>query len=1390
MKAHTKGYLLMLFICFLFFCKPFLAVAVLPDSFKYKIMPLTDVPQNEVNCIFKDSKGFIWIGTLDGLHRYDGYQYKTYRLNDSGNSISSNMIHQIEEDKQGNIWISTYGRGICRLDPRTERFTHFSITQLTKSSFHLDDVPQMALDKEDNIWIGNSYGLVKLHYDVATDSMDFAKLYTEKTLQIKERSNIKGICVDKRDQVWFGTNKRLYRLKNKRVESLAYESFELSTHRICVVDEGVAVGGKEVFLCMPSENKADTYTCRKIVEENADELYYANQVLWVGDRTGLTLVAPNKVGHWTIIQKIDKTNVPFPLSSNVVTSIAQANKNQIWVGTRGGGLFCVKYPQKLFHVYKHTAEKGSISNNLTRTLFEDSYGHLWIGDEEKGASVLLKGKSYQQGFKHYAINTEPSDQGYAFAEMFPLNPIHHKSIIWAGTNYPLCLVAFDGETRQRIPLPKRMSNVGFTFCLFATDDTTLWAGTYKRGLVRIKMNAEGMPLSFDRFMMSDKHAHALSSNTIRSIYKDSKGDLWIGTDKGVNIVKHKDINRKVPLFYRLHDFSKRADLSDVYVLQIKEISDHIMAFGSMGSGLILYNQKRDTCLRIGTKEGLSNRSIKSIEEDKNHNLWLSSNRGLSCYHPKTGEVINYDEKNGLPDNEFSEICSVTRRDDTIVMGSFNGFVVYHPDEIKTEYSLPRLYFTELMVNNKQVVTGEKINGRVLLPQAMIYTKEITLKYAEHNFAVDFVGVHYNVPLKNEYQYRLIGFDSTWKKVRSNNRFAPFTNIPEGDYTLEVLGSNSDKIWTQEPIRLKIKILPPASRSAKAYLLYFLISCFLLYLLYRIANKMHIRKQELYAIRLGKQKGEELLRYKAQFYTNVSHEFRTPLTLINIPLEQLIEEWESKEGLIKPIDKKKGLNELKIVKHNVNKLLRLVNHFMMFRKIETGHVKPKIKPVEMNAFLESVYQIFTPLAKKRKIDFSFIPAKGEVWCLLDTDMFDEVMDNLLSNAFKFTPEGKKINILLAVEKKTRSCCLWIKDTGEGMSTQDLKHAFQPYYEGTNKSYMYQAGTGIGLSLTKKFMHILQGDITLESQLNEGTTCLLHLPWIEGPLDSPVALPTQTKIQRLEEDPFLPVDETPRSMDGKEAKINTKGPIIVFVDDNKELQRSVQKYLSTSFRVEVASNGEEGLALCRHLHPKAIITDVMMPVMDGLAFTKAVKEDESISHIPILILTAKHTVENRLQSLSTGVDVYMDKPFNIQVLSEQIKSLIHNRALIQKKFQSSLEVNPDLLINSSADAKFLHTIIELINRNMDNTEYTVEALAQQYGVSRIYLNRKIKALTDETSTQFMRNIRMKHAAKLLLEGNLNVSEVALAVGYSDKGTFRTRFKAKFHVTPADFNKKRDN
>ena len=809
----------------------------------------------------------------------------------------------------------------------------------------------------------------------------------------------------------------------------------------------------------------------------------------------------------------------------------------------------------------------------------------------------------------------------------------------------------------------------------------------------------------------------------------------------------------------------------------------------MGSGLILYNQKRDTCVWIGTKEGLPNSSIKSIEEDKNHNLWLSSNSGLSCFHPKTGEVINYDEKNGLPDNEFSEICSITRRDDTIVMGSFNGFVVYHPDEIKTEYSLPRLYFTELIVNNKQVVTGEKINGRVLLPQAMIYTKEITLKYTEHNFAVDFVGIHYNVPLKNEYQYRLIGFDSTWKKVRSNNRFAQFTNIPEGDYTLEVLGSNSDKIWTQKPIRLKIKILPPASRSAEAYLLYFLISCFLFYLLYRTANKMHVRKQELYATRLEKQKGEELLRYKSQFYTNVSHEFRTPLTLINIPLEQLIEKWESNEGIIKPIDKKKALHELKIVKHNVNKLLRLVNHFMMFRKTETGHIKAKIKPVEMNMFLESVYQIFNPLAKKRKVDFSFIPAKEEVWCSLDTEMFDEVMDNLLSNAFKFTPEGERIILKLAVEKKTKTCCIWIKDTGEGMSNQDLKHAFQPYYEGSNKSYMYQAGTGIGLSLTKKFMRILRGDVMLESQLNEGTTCLLHLPWIEEPVDRLVALPTQTKIQRCEEDSFLPINETPMPMDEKDAITNTKGPLIVFVDDNKELQRSVQKYLGTSFRVEVASNGEEGLVLCRHLHPKAIITDVMMPIMDGIAFAKAVKEDELISHIPILILTAKHTVENRLQSLSTGVDAYMDKPFNIQVLSEQIKSLIHNRALVKKKFQRALEVKPDLLINSSADAKFLHTIIDLINRNMDNTAYTVEALAQQYGVSRIYLNRKIKALTDETSTQFMRNIRMKHAAKLLLEGDLNVSEVALAVGYSDQGTFRTRFKTTFNVTPAAFKKKRE-
>jgi signal transduction histidine kinase/CheY-like chemotaxis protein len=799
--------------------------------------------------------------------------------------------------------------------------------------------------------------------------------------------------------------------------------------------------------------------------------------------------------------------------------------------------------------------------------------------------------------------------------------------------------------------------------------------------------------------------------------------------------------------------------------------------GTMGSGLLKFEENSEddySFTNITTNDGLPNNTIKTIVEDNDGMLWLASNKGLSRYNPNDGGILNYDKEDGLQDNDFSEICGLKRKNGDLVFGGINGFNVFQTQQLKIDKIKPRLYFTDFLILNKEVKTGDLVDNKQILKKAIEYTKSIELEYHHNSFSIGFVGIQFNSPQKNNYRYILEGFDKEWYKASPDYRLAKYTNIPDGEYTFKVMGSNSDNIWTNEPIELKIIVKSPKFRSPLAITIYIALLIVLLIVIFKVIKEITQRRRDVLLANIEKERVEEIARLKLQFFTNISHEFRTPLSLITTPLEQLIIEGEK-------TNTKNQQYNLSLIRHNVGVMMRLINQLLDFRKLDQNKLRLKPSSQSLNAFLENIFLAFEVLAKQKNITYNFYPWTGgdDIW--IDVDKMEKVIYNLLSNAFKYTDENGRIEVKAEADLKSNEYIISVSDTGIGIAEDEEIHIFERYYQADNKQTRNISGTGIGLALAKGFVDLHQGEIGFYPNKDEGTVFFVKLRMGNAHFSQDMFVDTQV-LNSL----AIPEYQSPE-LDAAEKgqKASTSNlPKMLVVEDNFELRKQIKNIFRNEFRVYEAEDGEAGLAMCKVKLPDIIVTDVMMPKMDGMEMCKKIKSDEEISHIPIMILTAKNTDDTIVEGYDIGADGYVMKPFNVKVLKARVNSLVKNREQLRARFQKEIEINPKIISNTPADSKFLDKILAFIEANLSEAEYSVEQLAADYGVSRIYLNRKIKALTGETTIEFMRNIKLKHAAELLKQNKLNISEVAWDVGYNDIRTFRKRFKEKFEMSPSEF------
>jgi signal transduction histidine kinase/ligand-binding sensor domain-containing protein/DNA-binding response OmpR family regulator len=1359
----------------------FVCTSVWGQEFVFeKIRTSEGLSQNDVNDIFQDKNGFLWIATNDGLNRYDGYNFKIFAHKPySDEGISSNLVFCMTEDTDGNIWLGTSDEGVCKFDVTTERFYVYKNTDKNPNLIGANRITTILAAKDGSIWVGTGYGISILRFD--GDSVVTETINRENTPGLKS-DVVNTLCEDIYGRKWIGTKLGLY------IYDDTGEINKLTTANEWGYVTDIHIADAEVYVAYTVgvsrlrfnwETLSD-FQSEMVSDENPRSIILNDYGdLYVGTNYGL-LVYERDPLHKSNFKKpvlYSEGWEDYNLTKNVITSLYKDKSGIIWIGTNGGGLNKYNPQHKKFRHFNKTREEGSLSYNKIRAIYEDRQKNIWIGTEGEGVNFLpfSENKNFASGFQYINVN-QISGQNHAYSLVDMNSEGEVKMIVGSGYPSVINVIRCSGEKPQLIEKGILNEVLNSPFAMLKDRMGNIWFGTYGiKGLFKYTHDKNGESV---KQYFSDGAENGLVSNTIRSLMQDSYGNIWIGTDKGLNLLTPEQQNSENPKFILFQKDSNNPNaISHNYILPIFQAADNTIWVGTMGGGLnkLIYHSNPDSIKFKGitVNDGLPNNVIKGILEDDYGFLWISSNKGLTRYDVTDNLFVNYDVSDGLQDNEFGELACCKLSDGEMLFGGVNGFNAFYPQQIVSDMSTPTLALTDFHILNQSVSAGQKVNGRVLLEKVVNHTDEVKLKYSENSFAIYFSSLHFSAPGKNTYKYMLEGFDNEWVRKDASDRIAKYTNLPWGKYTFKVMASNNDGIWSANTKTINITVTPPWYFTGVAWFIY--VSIFLASLwFFQKYSVIHIKqKNELLMEHFEKEKIQELSQMKLRFFTNISHEFRTPLTLIIGPLEKLIRKGDYD---------KKTVQSFSIMHRNASILLRLINQLIDFRKFEQGKMKLRASNTNVVAFLNEVFLSFTELAENKSIIYTFASPRNNISLWFDEDKLERIMYNLLSNAFKFTSEGGKID--LELDEDDFHVIVKVKDNGVGIPEEMQTHIFERFYQTERIQNRKVGSTGIGLSFIKGLVEMHNGEINFESKENEGTTFTVSFQKGNAHLKDEqmreVSRDVQSSVKNFSFlEPVKIVDETIEE-DGK------KKPTILLVEDNFELRKFVQESLANNYKIVLADNGQEGLEKIFEYDPTVVVSDIMMPVMDGFEFCEKIKSDEAISHIPVVLLTAKSAAEHRIEGYNKGADGYIAKPFSMEVLEARIQNLIDSREKLRLKLRTTITVEPSEVTTTSMDERFLKRILRIIEENLTDPEFSVAQLANEYGMSQNVFHKKLKGVTGQTPKAFIRSIRLKRAAQLFTTAKYSVADVTYEVGFLDTKYFRNCFKEEFGLLPTEYIK----
>lgn len=1362
---------------------------------------------NQVNCIIKDNRGFLWFGTPSGLSRYDGQRYKNFQhTNEDASSLRDNYINNISNLPDGKLWITT-GAGTDIYDPLTLRFNHHWKSYLHKLGLPVADVSKVLKDPAGAYWfIYPSLGVVR--YRPAAMPGLLPKVSRVTLPGADSHEQIADIGPGPDGSFWYITTSGWLGFWDQARKATTYQTGILSNDH---------------------QHKKLNY--RLFIDDTKDLWMYT-----AGNPGDLYLKQAGGDSSFKRFSTKGNKTQPFALNNDIIYAIAQDKKGGIWVGTDHGGLNLIN--KKDFHVsyIKNNQENPrSLAQNCIYSLYKDDKGIMWVGTYKKGVCYYDGGLDRFPLYSHDP-NIQPPSASIPFEDVNRF--VQDKAgNFWIGTNGG-GLIFYNQKTgrfKQYKHDPKDpaslCANVIVGLCYDSRD--RLWIGTYYGGL---DCYQDGQ---FRHYRHNPADSTSLSDDRVWDIYEDAQRQIWVGT-LGGGLQRFEESSRH---FIHYPGFNKDIQGSN-YILVITQLkrnkdlwvgtaggidiyhsggktshlgfdsrdsnsisNNNINAIHEDASGLIwigtreglnCYNPQTKSIQRYSRRDGLHDNTILTILEADNGDLWMSSPSGLMRFNPpaKFGDTLKrnavqyFDESDGLQGREFNEKSAYKTTAGALVFGGANGFNIFQPDSIRLIQQTPPVVFTDLLISGKTVQIGEQRAHHVILPASISETKTLTLPYGASDFSIAFAALSYAHANRIKYAFRLVGFNDEWIISQSGvDNKATYTNLDPGTYTLEVKSCNQDGIWSKSPAKMQLSILPPFWKTSWAYLLYFLVIAGILYLarnilLYRAGMRFQLQQQKQLA-----QHTHEMDIMKIRFFTNISHEFRTPLSLILAPLDKILKEVQESELH----------TQLGMVQRNAKRLLYLVNQLLDFRKLEVQEIKLQPVQADITTFVKETAHSFTDIAEQKNIRFLVTLPTSAIQATFDPAKLERILLNLLSNAFKFTPEHGQVSLTMDVfhpdqqnQTTVNQIQIQVKDSGIGIPPEKTRLIFERFFQLDRPGGGLNPGSGIGLSITQEFVRLHQGTIQVESAVGKGSLFTLRLPVLSNNVKGKDNIQDLTASTNNAPKPMLTQDAAdfqtrmlPIKMHrAVQRKANGHKPTILLVEDHEDFRFYLKDNLQVYFNILEAANGKEGMDLLLNQSPDLVVSDIMMTQMDGIQLCKRIRKDPRTVSVPLILLTAKASEEQQLEGFKAGANDYMVKPFNFEMLLARIQNLLTTAKKQKKEKAPKVDVRPTHTIEtSSIDEAFLQQAQAVTEARLSDPDFSVEQLSQALFVSRVTLYKKIVAITGQTPVEFIRKLRVKKAAGYLSKG-LNVQQTAYEVGFNNPKYFTKYFKQEFGQLPSAY------
>lgn len=1330
-----------------------------------------------INAVYQDRKGFIWIATENGLNKFDGTRFSIYRHNATDStSLKNNYVRTLFEDSRGNFWIGCIN-GLQRYDRATDNFHELFISR--KDGRKNPHITSIIERRNGDLWIATSgQGAISLK-----KNSNPASFHIETELTDRIGSNyLNVIFEDSRQNLWIATEEKgLYRYSPESKELKSYKApYHIAGDDVSAICEDahgqIFVGTLTKGLFRLSSRQEGNF--EPVLYQNRMNLNIRTLII---DTRGKLIIGTDGEGvkeyqpQQDIIVDSEINAGPFDFSKSKVHSLIEDKDHNLWLGIFQKGLILVPGISNKFDYYGYKSiHNNTIGSSCVMAIHTDEQATIWIGTDNDGLYAINDQGKQLRHYTHQAGNPQ-SVPGTILCLYEDSN-----QELWLGSYFDglARMNKQTGTCQDATSLLQGNLNAGKpkVSCIIEDKNKNLWVGTYGSGLYKINLPTQHVTYyESTRNENDDWSINRLPNDWISYLLEDKEGMIWIGTYKGLAVLNPQTDN--------FINYKKQNNLLPGYVVYSLLESSNGEIWAGTSEGLVCLNKDRLTPVLFTTADGLPSDIICGLAEDEKKNIWISTHQGISKLNPPEKKFINYYAGDGLQGNEFTRTAVFKDKRSKIFFGGTNGVTAFYPQDITEIKKEMNVLITGFHVANRPVKKGDKSGNNVITDTAVMDTEQFTLAYNENTFSIDFSVLEFSNPDRISYQYKIKELGDEWISTQPGTNRVTYSSLKPGKYTFSVQARDHNNFSNIRTVT--IAITPPWYQTWWAKVIWgclgaLLIYALTMYILSRIRHRQEVMRQKHM---------EQINEAKLQFFINISHEIRTPMTLIISPLEKLLAEHSEKQPVYL------------MIYRNAQRILRLINQLMDIRKLDKGQMHLKFRETDIVGFINDLMQTFNYQTQKKNITFTFekeLEGADSLKVWIDLNNFDKVLMNVLSNAFKYTHEGGNIEVLLKTGHNDayRGALkdyfeIDITDNGIGIDKNKIEQIFERFYQIDNDMTQSNFGTGIGLHLSRSLVELHHGIIKAENREDgQGTRFIIRLPLGSNhlkaeELENPEETGSEPTISQLPKDSIYETEEENKTNEYRKPKAKTRYRVLI-VEDDEEIRRYIRSELDSDFRIYECTNGREGLETILKEKPDLVISDVMMPEMDGITLCRKIKQNININHIPIILLTAKSKAEDQIEGLEIGADAYIVKPFNTELLRTTISNLIANRERLRGKLVGEQQVEEKItkIEMKSNDEILMSKVMKTINDHLADPTLNVEMLAANVGMSRVHMHRKLKELTNQSARDFIRSIRLKQAANLLREKNLSVSEVAYATGFSNLSHFSNTFRDFYGISPSEY------